>query len=296
MKVVVSLFSGGLDSILAVKLVERAGFHVIPLFIYTPFYSKKFPGEIRVEFGTFYGEDFAKNIVIHETGEEYLELVKTPRYGYGKNLNPCIDCKIFFLKIARELMKKYGAFFVVTGEVLGQRGMSQRRDAILKIERESGLSGKIIRPLSLAFFPETEAEKKGLINRNDFPSIRGRERKEQINLAKEFGIESFPQPAGGCLLTDPSFSARVKLLLEENLFTMGSIHAIKYGRLILREGVYVVARNNNENERLLAISKKYGIDVFIPDFKGPVTAVLKGSFQMARSLSCKYTRHCKNSI
>ncbi len=292
-KIGIALFSGGLDSILAIKLIQRAGFHIIPLFVYTPFHSRKFPDEIRTEIASLYGKDFANSVIIHETGKEYLELVRSPEYGYGKNLNPCIDCKIFFLKIAKKYMEEYGASFVVTGEVLGQRGMSQRRDAILKIERKSGLSGKIVRPLSLVFFPETEPEKNGLLKRSDFPSIKGRERTVQIKIARDLGITSYPQPAGGCLLTDPGFSKRVKILIGEDLFDTGYIHAIKYGRLIAENGVYVVARNNNENRRLITLSRMYGIDVFVPDFKGPVTAILKGSIDEARKLSCRYTRHCE---
>lgn len=292
-KKAIALFSGGLDSILSVKLMERAGFEVIPLFIYTPFHSKKILEEVKNDFRILYGEDFVKNLLVHETGEEYLKIVKSPRYGYGKNLNPCIDCKIFFLSIVRRYMEEYKASFVVTGEVLGQRGMSQKKDAILKIERESGLSGKIVRPLSLSFFPETELERLGLIKRSEFPSIKGRGRVEQIRLAKEFGIKSYPQPAGGCLLTDPVFSARLRLLLKEDIFKTEYILPIKYGRLIVNEGIYVVARNDRENERLLSLSKRYRIDIFVPDFKGPVVAILSGTFEVAKFLSCKYTRHCR---
>ena len=289
----IALFSGGLDSILAVKLMEKAGFEIIPLFIYTPFISKNFPDDIRDEFRGLYGKEFADKVIIHETGEEYLELVKAPKFGYGKNLNPCIDCKVFFLKTAAFYMQKLNGGFIVTGEVVGQRGMSQRKDTIFKIERESGLIGRIVRPLSLEYFPETILEKEGLLKREQFPSIRGRDRRTQLKLARELGIEKFPQPAGGCLLTDPAFSSRLKVLLAEELFETKWIHTIKFGRLIEDNGVYIVARNNDENIKLLNLEKRYKIPLFIPDFKGPVVAILRGTREYAESLACKYTRHCE---
>ncbi len=287
-----ALFSGGLDSILAIKLMERAGFEIIPLFIYTPFISRKFPLEIKREFISLYGKEFAERVIIHETGEDYLNLVKKPRFGYGKNLNPCIDCKIFFLKTAARYMVDLGGAFVVTGEVIGQRGMSQRKDAIFKIEKESGLTGKVVRPLSLSYFPETILEKNGLIDRRMFPSIRGRDRKTQLDLARRLGIKNFPQPAGGCLLTDPGFSSRLKVLLMEDLFETKWIHTIKFGRLIVDNGIYVVARNNDENMKLLFLKEQYNIPVYVPDFKGPVVAVIRGEMEYAKLLSCKYTKHC----
>ena len=294
-KRVIALFSGGLDSILAIRLMERAGFEVIPLFIYTPFLSKKMPLEIREDFKR-YGESFKDRVIIHETGDDYLELVEKPKYGYGKNLNPCIDCKIFFLKIAKSYMENLGARYVVTGEVLGQRGMSQRKDAILKIEKESGLRGKIVRPLSLSSFPKTELEEKGILDASLFPSIKGRSRALQIELAKRLGIENYPQPSGGCLLTDPGFSKRVRVLIREHLFETGYIHAVKFGRLVLEDGIYVVARNDIENKKLLSLSSKYQINLFIPIFKGPVVAILKGDYEKAKMLSCRYTRHCPFNI
>ncbi len=288
----IALFSGGLDSILAIKLMERAGFEIIPLFIYTPFISRKFPDEIKEEFEELYGKEFARRVVIHQSGKEYLSLVKNPRFGYGKNLNPCIDCKIFFLRTAASYMDRFKATFLVTGEVLGQRGMSQRKDAILKIERESGLCGKIVRPLSLHYFPETVLEKKGLLDRKMFPAIKGRNRKTQLELAKKLGIARFPQPAGGCLLTDPAFSSRLRVLLMEDLFDIKWINAIKFGRFIVENGIYVVARNNVENSRLMFLSEKYKIPLFVPNFKGPLVVILRGNKEQANKLACRYSRHC----
>ena len=245
------LFSGGLDSILAAKIIINQGIKVTALNFTSPFYHhgrvgehdfsiKKAAGQLKIELKSIY------------LGEEYLQLIKTPKYGYGRNLNPCIDCRIFQFKKAKELMEKIGASFVVTGEVLGQRPMSQYRKAIQTIEEESGLQGLILRPLSARLLLPTIAEQNNWVNRENLFSISGRTRKPQINLAAGFGLKDYPNPAGGCLLTDPAFSRRLKDLIQYEDFNMANIELLKLGRYFRINSSFwlVVGRDEKENAKL----------------------------------------------
>ncbi len=258
----ISLISGGLDSELAAELVRRQSIEVVGLHFTTPFYlpikKEKTNYELKEVFLT----------------EEYLEIVKSPKYGYGKNLNPCIDCKILMLKKAKELMPKLGALFVVTGEVLGQRPMSQNLPTLKLIEKESGLEGYIVRPLSAKLLPESIPEKKGWVDRNKFLAISGRSRKEQLKLAKDYNIQNFSQPAGGCLLTDPAFSCRLKDLLEhskDKKLSLEDVELLKIGRhfRISANFKVIVGRNQQENEKLRSFVKPPYIYVEPKDTVGP---------------------------
>ena len=205
----VALFSGGLDSILAVKLIEEQGIEVIPLHFYT-----WFTGRRDRNFIAQCQRDYGITPEVVDVREEFLKVLLNPRFGYGQGMNPCIDCKIFFFKKAKELMKDYGARFVISGEVVGQRPMSQRRDTLKLIEKESRLEGLIVRPLSGRLLPPTVPEKEGWIRRELLEDIQGRGRKRQLELAQKFGLKSIPSPAGGCILTDPTFSSRLRQLIE----------------------------------------------------------------------------------
>ncbi len=246
-----ALYSGGLDSILAVKLIERQGIDVVPVHIYTGFAGRKDKAFIE-EAVKAYG---LKEPVVLDAREEFLHILKSPRYGYGKHLNPCIDCKIFFLRKLKELMQKTGAQFAVTGEVLGQRPMSQNKSAMLLIEKESSLKGLIVRPLSAKLLPPSIPEEKGWIKRDELCGISGRGRKIQLKLAEEFGLKKIPTPAGGCLLTDPTFSRRLKILMDVVEETgWEEIELIKMGRMFLINGcILLVARN--EKEKAFFLSK-----------------------------------------
>ncbi|NOZ64122.1 MAG: tRNA 4-thiouridine(8) synthase ThiI, partial [Caldiserica bacterium] len=186
-------------------------------------------------------------------GEEMLGIVKNPRFGYGQGLNPCIDCKIMMWEKAKRLMEKEGAKFLVSGEVVGQRPMSQRRRIIELIERESGLEGKIVRPLSAKLLPPSLPEREGWVKREDFLKIEGRSRKVQMALAQEIGLTHYPSPAGGCLLTDPGFARRMKDLIEHKAdFSLKDIEILKIGRHFrLDSGIKaIVGRNEEENKKL----------------------------------------------
>ena len=204
-------------------------------------------------------------------GEDYLRMFKDPVYGYGKGLNPCIDCKILMLKKAKTMMKKLGASFIATGEVLGQRPMSQHRKALKDIAKASGLEGFLVRPLSALLLEETEPQKQGWLKKALLFSMHGRDRKPQIGLAKEWGIKDYPWPAGGCLLTDQEFCRRLKDIIKHKVLTVNNIESLKSGRYfrITPDFYLVVGRNEKENIELENMVQARDI-IFEPlDLPGP---------------------------
>jgi tRNA-specific 2-thiouridylase len=263
-----AMFSGGLDSILAIKLVQSLGVEVEALTFYGFFCSCKGGSGVA---------ESAKRLGVPlksvEVDERYLRMLRNPKHGYGRNMNPCVDCKIFMLKEGKKYAKEVGAAFVFTGEVLDERPMSQHYPALRVIEEESGLKGRLLRPLSAKLLPETDAEKKGLVNRQKLLAIRGRSRKPQIALAREFGVTSFPSPAGGCLLTESDFAKKLRDLLQHRKrCTVADVALLRLGRHFrLNENKIIVGRNENENKTLVA--GKAGNDyVFeVPDIAGPIT-------------------------
>ena len=245
----VVLYSGGLDSLLSLIIMKNLGFDTLPLFVKTPFY-KKSTDSLKKQI-----EPFNLSLNIKEDTKSYLEMLSNPRFGYGKHINPCIDCKIFFYTKAKEFMEESGATFLVTGEVLGQRPMSQRSYTVLRtIEKHAGLPDLVLRPLSARCLPETLMEKKGLIDRDKLYCIQGRARKAQFELAKKLGLAEFESPAGGCLLTDPQFSNKLKEMLhnKEELFNANAIELLKIGRHFRISGFkFVVSRNESETKFIL---------------------------------------------
>jgi tRNA U34 2-thiouridine synthase MnmA/TrmU len=215
---------------------------------------------------------------LFNVSKEYLNVVKHPQYGYGSNMNPCIDCRIFMLKKAKDYMEESGAAFIVTGEVLGQRPMSQRKDAMRLIEKEAGLEGFILRPLSAKALSMTIPEKEGWVDREKLLKIQGRSRKPQIELAEHYNIRDYPCPAGGCLLTDPGFSKRMKDLMAYNIdFSLNDVHLLKLGRHFrlsprLR---LVVGRNEEENKKIQTFTQKGDISFKVSSFPGPLS-LLRG--------------------
>lgn len=207
---VLALFSGGLDSILAVKIMLEQGLAVEALNFTSPFFMCKSAKKPGVSEATRAAQQLGVPLKIVELGIEFLNIIKNPRHGYGSGMNPCIDCKIFFLRQAAAYMATCGADFIITGEVLGQRPMSQRRDALRVIERESGLTGLLLRPLSAKHLPPTLPEQEGWVDREKLLAITGRSRKEQMHLAETLQVGAYPNPAGGCLLTEPSFLSKIR--------------------------------------------------------------------------------------
>lgn len=292
----IALISGGLDSTLATKLIQNLGIDLVCLNTVSPFCLCNH----RSSSGCFHGasqvvKDLGLKLISINVAEEFLEIVKSPGHGYGSNMNPCIDCRILLFRKAKEAMEKERASFVITGEVLGQRPMSQRLNAMKLIEKEAGLEGLVLRPLSARVLESTIPEKELWIERDKLLAISGRGRREQFSLAKEFGINDYPCPSGGCLLTDPEFSRRLKDLIKHNQFTLEEVQLLKIGRhfRISETAKLIVGRNEKENERLANLSKE-GDYLFLPtdELAGPV-ALGRGTFsddflRLSSSITCRY--------
>ncbi len=268
----ISLFSGGLDSILAVKIMESLGIKVIPLHIKHPFFSE-LDSRVKNELGI--------PVVEIDISEEFLKILEKPKHGYGKNLNPCLDCKILFYKTAKKQMESSGADFIITGDVVGQRPFSQRKEAMKQIEKAAELEGLVVRPLTQKNLPLSIPEEKGLIDRDKLYAISGRKRFSQYELAKKYNIKYIPTPAGGCLLTDKGFSERTKKLMEYNFLTPLNIGIIKHGRLIELEDniIIIVGRNEAENNSLGTLfNMKKGNLIFMETIEpsGPSAIIMTG--------------------
>ncbi|MFC1555139.1 tRNA 4-thiouridine(8) synthase ThiI, partial [candidate division KSB1 bacterium] len=243
----------GLDSTLAVKIMNNLGFKVIALNVETPFCkSSKDLEEIIVN---LCGSNI--EFIKEKVDDEYIKLVKNPPHGYGKHLNPCIDCKIFMLKKAKKIMETLKADVIFTGEVLGQRPMSQHSEALKKIEKESGLDGYLLRPLSAKSMKPTIPEEKGIIDRDKLYGFTGRGRKAQMRLAEKFGIKEYPSPAGGCLLTDEGFSSRLQDALNHNDLSSYNMSLLKIGRHFRIDEItkVICGRTSEENDKLFDLCK-----------------------------------------
>jgi tRNA U34 2-thiouridine synthase MnmA/TrmU len=261
------LLSGGLDSILAVKLLLEQGIEVVAINFRTNFCG---PSKARPA-----AEMLGVPLREENIREEFLEVLKKPKHGYGAGMNPCIDCHALMLKKAGEIMKKERFDFVATGEVLGERPMSQHKKSLQIVEKEAGLKGYLLRPLSAKLLELTIAEKDGRINREKLLAISGRNRKPQMELAKKFGIKDYPTPAGGCALTQAGFVGRLKELMEHKPnFNSEDIDLIRFGRHFFIDGTQIIiGRNEQENQILNSVVKKGDILVEPENFIGPTALV-----------------------
>jgi hypothetical protein len=245
-----ALLSGGLDSTLAVKVMLDQGIAVEALNFTSPFCTCTGKNSGCKSEAVRVAGEFNIPIKVMHKGVEYLEIVRNPKHGYGKGMNPCIDCRIFLLKKAKDYMAECGADFVFTGEVLGQRPMSQRRDTLNVIERESGLAGLLVRPLSAHHFSPTIPEQQGWIDRQKLLAIQGRSRKLQMELAAELDVKNYPCPAGGCLLTELSFVSKVRDVFDHcdalNLRDFRLLKAGRHFRIGPRTKV-IIGRNEADN-------------------------------------------------
>jgi len=275
----IALYSGGLDSVLSVLIMKRLGVEVIPVMFITDFgcsVSRRSKGRSAAKTAGPGGLVIERRYI----GEAFLELVKNPKYGHGKNMNPCIDCKALMLKEAKKMMEERGADFIVTGEVLGQRPMSQRRDVFPVIEREAGVAGLTLRPLCAKLLKPTVAEEKGLVDREKLYAISGRSRKQQMELAAEFGLTGYAQPAGGCVLTDPTFSARLRELLAKNPSpTLKDIKILRLGRHFSSPDghLIIVGRDEMDNGEIEKVAAPGDYIVRLGGgLGGPVTLAVAG--------------------
>jgi tRNA U34 2-thiouridine synthase MnmA/TrmU len=286
-----SLFSGGLDSILATKLIIDQKIDIEAVTFTSQFSGSEKSKNAVVEAARAIGVPLK---VVH-LEKDYLKLVRNPKHGYGKNMNPCVDCRIFMLKKAKKYAREIGADFIITGEVLDERPMSQRSQILRLVEQESGLKDKLLRPLSAKLLPKSLAEKKGLVDREKLLGIRGRSRKPQLKLAKKLGIISYPTPAGGCLLTCEEYSKKLlDLFQHKKRITMEDIALLRVGRHFrFGENKIIVGRNEAENQVL--IQNKGSRDYYfeVPVVAGPTT-LLQGAktgraVKVAASLTAFYS-------
>ena len=264
-----ALLSGGLDSILAARLVMDQGVEVIGVSFESPFFGAAKAGEAARELGI--------ELVVVDIGEELLEIVASPKHGYGKHLNPCIDCHALMLRRAGRLLDELGASFVVTGEVVGQRPKSQMRFGLRAVESESGLDGLLLRPLSARLLEPTVPEREGWVDRSTFLDLHGRTRKPQLELAERYGITTYESPAGGCLLADENVARGVRDLLEHGQLTIPAARIVAVGRQfrLSPRARLAVGRNHAENEVLSRQRPEDASFVKVVEHKGPL-GVLTG--------------------
>lgn len=265
------LMSGGLDSLLAARTLIEQGVEVVGLSFKSNFFdtfgAKKTAEQLGVELKEV---DFSR---------EHLEMVKNPKYGYGKNMNPCIDCHSLMFRHAKKIMEDEGFGFVATGEVLGQRPMSQNRESLNTVAKYSGLNDLLLRPLSAKLLDETLPEKSGKINRGRLHNISGRTREGQMELVEKYGIKDYASPAGGCLLTDPEFSDRLMKMFDFWPDCDGNdVSLLKSGRMFCaksKEGhiLIVIGRNKEDNEKIKNLAKAGDIIVELKDEVGPTTII-----------------------
>jgi tRNA-specific 2-thiouridylase len=271
----VSLFSGGLDSILAVKIIQSQKIEVIAFHFVLPFYYIKNEEQLRT---VKVARKLKVPLKIFHGGRDYIEMIKKPKHGYGQNMNPCIDCKIFMMKKARNFMKKIGASFLFSGEVPGQRPMSQRKKVIKLIEKEAGIEGLLLRPLSAKLFTPTIPEEREWVKRDRLYDLQGRGRKPQIELAKKIGITEYPSPAGGCCLTDLDFSIRLHDAFEHNEDTIPELRLLRFGRHFrFKSGAkLIVGRNEKENHIIETLADDNDLLIEGVGFGSPI-ALLKNT-------------------
>jgi len=282
----VALVSGGLDSMLAVKLMLDQGVHVEGINFFTGFCVEGHTHAIRNKDqkkekrnnALWVAEQLGIKLHIIDVIEEYKNVVINPKHGYGANLNPCLDCKGFMVRKAHEWMQQNGFDFIVTGEVIGQRPKSQRKDTMPVVARESGANDRLLRPLCARLLPETLPEKEGWVDREKLLDFSGRNRKPQIALAKSFGFDDYAQPAGGCcFLTDAQYSNKLSDLWAvrgERRYDLDDIMLLKVGRHLrpARNFKLIVARDDGENNFLLGYRKRF-VHMYADSHKGPLVLV-----------------------
>jgi tRNA-uridine 2-sulfurtransferase len=260
------LFSGGLDSMLAVKILEEQGIKV-KLISFTGFFFDEKEAKTGAKI-------LKKRLKIIDISQKHLKVVESPKYGYGKGLNPCLDCHLLMIKEAKKLLKKENCLFLATGEVVSQRLKSQKLDDFKIIEKQVKLNNKIVRPLSAQLLEPTIWEQKGIINRDKLFGITGKSRKEQIALAKKFKIKNYPSPAGGCILTEPNFGKNLKSIIDYKKIDKTDIELLKSGRVFTKENIkIIIGRNHKENLKINKLAKKDDVLMEAKDIPGPLTLI-----------------------
>jgi len=270
-----ALFSGGLDSILACRVIMAQGIRVRAVKFTTPFFGY----ELLAREEEYRREIFARyqiDLVLRDLSESFLKMLRAPVHGYGKNFNPCLDCKILIASTARDMLAELGGSFLISGEVVGQRPMSQRLDTLRVVERDSGCEGLLLRPLCAARLKETLPEQRGWVDRQQLPSFYGRNRTPQIELAARLGITDYPTPGGGCVLTDPNRAVRVRRYYAEHREArVGDVRLLMLGRqFILPGGSWLaLGRDQGENEALAALRQPGDLFLQMEDWPGPAAII-----------------------
>ncbi|MCK9472969.1 argininosuccinate synthase domain-containing protein [Sulfurimonas sp.] len=289
----IALFSGGLDSTLAIKLIIDQGIKVLAVNINTGFGSTK----DRLEHMQNMCEQVGAELKIIDIESEFLQdVLFDPKHGYGKNFNPCIDCHAKMFSVAKRVMEAEGASFLISGEVLGQRPMSQNKDAMQTVLNESNCEGLLLRPLSAKALEPTIAEIEGWVDRDKLEEIVGRSRDRQLELAKEIGLEDFESPGGGCLLTDANFAKKMFDFIKYDTFEVKDIPVMKFGRhLRLPDGAkLVVGRNKDENAHLQEIQNDKYYHIKTIALPGPHSLLSKNATKADKELAAKIIlTYCK---
>jgi tRNA-specific 2-thiouridylase len=283
-----ALFSGGLDSMISVKLLTEQGIAVTALYIDIGFGSSEDRSELLKSRAKMVGADLE---IVNAREQFVQDILFNPKYGYGKNFNPCIDCHGNMFRIAKALLPKYKASFIITGEVIGQRPMSQRHEAIKNVTKLAGdeEGGLILRPMSAKLMTPTIAEVEGWVDREKLLNIEGRSREVQLRLAKEYGFEEYESPGGGCLLTESSFEKKIKDIIEHEKFEVADIDLLKAGRHLRLPGgaKLVIGRNQDDNEKLKKIENpKYDFARAL-DISGPLSLLSASANEFDKKLAAK---------
>ncbi len=291
----IALFSGGLDSTLAMKLIIDQGIDVIACNINTGFGSTK----DRYDHMKSMCDQVGAELRIIDIQSEYLqEVLFDPKHGYGKNFNPCIDCHAKMFEVAKRIMVAEGASFLISGEVLGQRPMSQNKDALQIVLDESNCDGLLLRPMSAKRLKPTIAEESGLVDREKLEEIVGRNRERQFALAKEFGLKDFESPGGGCLLTDESFTKKMRDYLAYDNFEIEDIPVIKYGRhmRLPDKAKLVVGRDQVDNEHMKNVKSQKYLHATVAPMAGPYALLSKSATEDEKKLAAKIIlTYCKTN-
>ncbi len=305
------LYSGGLDSILACRVLQEQGIRVTAVRFITPFFGQEVAGR-EDEFKRSVWEKYSIRLEIIDITDDYLPMLRNPPHGYGKNFNPCIDCKILMVQKALELLPAYHAGFIATGEVIGQRPMSQRRDTLNCITNDSNAAGLLLRPLCARSLKPTIPEQKGWVARESLPHISGRGRKIQIELAEKYGITDYPNPGGGCVLADPIQGRRLRRYFSRWPAMDGNdcYLALTGRQFHLRGGWWlVIGRDKRENKRLSSLCRKG--DMFLDSRNAPApSGILRNPGQagqldispseetvsLSASIILHYCRKCSDGL
>ena len=289
-----ALFSGGLDSILAIMHMQKLGYKVLPIFFSTPFFGPVKAQETANRIGF--------DLIVHDLTDLHLKMLEKPKYGFGKNMNPCIDCHGLMFHEAGRLMKEYNVDFIISGEVLGQRPMSQRKDALNSVGKLSEIKDLLIRPLSQKLLADTLPIREGWVVKDEMLDIQGRNRKRQMIMAEEYGIDFYPSPGGGCLLTDEGFSRKLNDLMQHSMMQKESIEFLKIGRHFrLNNSIKLIIGRNKEENKLISDLALNDTVLQTKDYPGPLGLIqsnekLKNKdIKLAGSILLRYNSKIKHS-